>query len=335
MASFKSNPVYYTSLGVLGLAALAAGWAIYDRHEAAEKSAARFRAKQAEVTAMQAVRPAPTEASKAAIEADLARTEAALAKMREELKVRGPVAEALRNTKPPAGPTEVFFNLETFVEQMRRKAEAAGVKTKAGERFGFNTYARTGPDRELIPPVFRQRQVTEYLLNALIDARPSELVALHRERPLTKAEQNAVASGQALPTSNQTGSGNNPGSSDFFEIDRRISARVPGFVSATAFRMTFVSETRTLRALLNKLAEFELPLVVRSVEVEPAAKQATTPPPPPANSLSSIFGPTAPTVPAEPPKAKPLVERVLSTFTVTVELIDFVEAPATEATPTP
>ena len=54
----------------------------------------------------------------------------------------------------------------------------------------------------------------------------------------------------------------------------------------------------------------------------------------PANSLSSIFGSVAPAANAEPAKPKPLVEKVLSKFTVTVELIDLVEAPKTEATPT-
>lgn len=334
MASFKSNPVYYTSLGLLGVAALAAGWAVYDRHEAANKSEARLQAKQNEVRSIQAVRPAPTEASKAAIEADLRRTEAALSAMRDQLRVRGAVADALRNTQPPGGSTEVFFNLETFVERMRRKAADAGIKLKAGERFGFYTYTSTGPERDLIPAVFRQRQVAEYLLNALMDAKPSELVAFHRERPLTKAQREMLAAGQTLQAPAQN-SGNNPGATDFFEIDRRISARVPGFVDATAFRLTFVGETSTLRALLNKLAEFELPLVVRSVEVEPAARPAPAPAAPPANSLSAIFGTPAPATPPEEVKPKPLVERIPSTFTVTVELIDLVEAPATEASTTP
>jgi hypothetical protein len=337
MASFKSYPVYYSVLGILGLAAVAAGWGIYDRHSAAGKSESYLAQKHNELNALQAVKPAPTEASKAAVEADLKRTEAALTTMRAELRGRGPVAEALRNTTLPAGPTEVFFNLETFVERMRQKAQTAEIKVKQGERFGFYTYASTGPERDLIPQVFRQRQVAEYLINTLIEAKPSELVSFHRERPLTKAEQQTIASGgQIAPAPNSSGGsgGNNPANSDFFDIDRRISARVPGFVGATAFRLTFISGTDSLRTLLNKLASFELPLVVRSVEVEPMPKAATSTPAPQANTLSSIFGTAAPAAPAQPAPPKPLVEKVLSKFTVTVELIDLVEAPATEATPT-
>ncbi|MET0261266.1 MAG: hypothetical protein ABW223_00095, partial [Rariglobus sp.] len=188
MASFKSNPIFYSTIGVLGLAALAACWGIYDRSSVASKSAAQLSQKRSELTALQAVNPVPTEASKTAIEADLARTQAALAKMREELKVRSPIAEAMRSATVPAEPTNVFFNLETFVEQMRQAGQAAAVKVKPDERFGFYTYSSTGPDRELIPQVFRQRQIAEYLLTALFEARPSELVSLQRERPKSQAQ---------------------------------------------------------------------------------------------------------------------------------------------------
>jgi hypothetical protein len=119
---------------------------------------------------------------------------------------------------------------------------------------------------------------------------------------------------------------------DLFEIDSRITARVPGFVNASAFRISFVGETEALRALLNKLAGFELPLVVRSVEVEPVVK---TKAPAATNSLNSIFGTVDKAATAEPEQPKPLVEKVLSKFTVTVELIDLFEAPTNEATPTP
>lgn len=334
MASFKSNPIFCSVLGVLGLAVAAAGWGIYDRSAAADKNAAQLAQKRNELNALQAVKPVPSEASKAAVEADLARTEIALTKMREELKGRGPVAEGLRNTQPPTEPTEVFFNLETFVEKMRQKAQAAEVKVKPDERFGFYTYDRTGPERDLIPQVFRQRLVAEYLVEALINARPNELLSLQRERPLTKAEITALAAGQT--PSRPVSAGSTPGNADFFDIDPRISARVPGFVGASAFRLTFVSQTESLRILLNKLATFELPLVVRSVEVEPVAKTQGTAAAAPANTLASIFGTAAPAAAAtaEPAKPKPLVEKVLSKFTVTVELIDLVEAPATEATPT-
>lgn len=333
MASFKSHPVFYSIIIVLGLSAAGAGWGIYDRSTVARKSAAVLSQKRAELNSLLTTNPVPSKESKAAVEADLRRTEVALGIMREELKGRGPTAERLRAAVVPAEPTDTFFNIATFVEKMREKTQAAGIKIKADERFGFTAYASAGPDRELIPQVFRQRQISEYLLDALIEAHPGELVSLQRERPLTKADLAAQAAGQPAP-SLPGGSQASPG--DLFQIDPRITARVPGFVGASAFRLSFIGETESLRSLLNKLATFELPLVVRSVEVDPVAKTATTAAAAPANSLSSIFGTPVPAAGtgAEPAKPKPLVEKVLSKFTVTVELIDLVEAPKTEATPT-
>ncbi|HSI07499.1 MAG: hypothetical protein ACAH89_01460 [Rariglobus sp.] len=333
MASFKTYPVFYSIVAVLGLAAAAGGYGIYDRSTAAAKSAKVVVAKRSELSSLLGSTPAPTKESKAAVEADLRRTEVALATMREELKGQGPTAAALRAAAVPAEPTDAFFNIATFVEKTREKAEAAKIKIKADERFSFSTYSSAGPDRELIPQVFRQRQVAEYLVDALIAARPIELISVQRERPMTKADLAAIASGQPQNAARSGGAGTQ-GSTDLFEIDPRITARVPGFVGASAFRLTFNGETESLRSFLNKLATFELPLVVRSVEVEPIAKSTTAAAAAPANSLSSIFGTVATPATAEPVKPKPLVEKNQSKFTVTVELIDLVVAPASEATPT-
>ncbi|MFA6960352.1 MAG: Amuc_1100 family pilus-like protein [Opitutaceae bacterium] len=336
MASFKSHPVFYTVIVALGFAAAGAGWCIYDRSIAANKSAKLLVTKRSELSLLQATKPVPSPESKAAVEADLHRTEVALAKMREELKGHGPIAEQLRTASVPAESTDLFFNIATFVEKMREKTQAANIKIKADERFGFSAYSSAGPDRELIGQVFRQRQISEYLLDALIQAHPVELVSMQRERPLTQAEIAANASGKSGSNVSKSSGGSAQALGDLFEIDPRITARVPGFVEATSFRLTFIGETESLRSLLNKLATFELSLVVRSVEVEPVAKpQGASTAAAPANSLSSIFGTVAtPSAKAEPEKPKPLVEKVLSKFTVTVELIDLVEARKTEATPT-
>ncbi|MFA6287982.1 MAG: Amuc_1100 family pilus-like protein [Opitutaceae bacterium] len=336
MASFKSNPVFYSVLIVIGVVVAGEGWCIFERSNAAKKSQKLLVQKRGELAALQAVNPYPNAANKVAVEADLLRTQKALATMREELKGRGPTAEQLRNAKVPAEPTDVFFDLANFVENNRVKAKQAKVKTKADERFGFSAYASAGPERDLIPQVFRQRQIAQYLLDALFDAHPGELVSLQRERPRTAAQLAAIAAGQVPPTVVESNATN----TDLFEIDSRLSARVPGFVSATAFRVTFIGDTEALRNLLNKLASFELPLVVRSVEVEPSviSKTANDPGAGAANTLSAIFG----TAPAATPgasaasaKPKPLVAKVLSKFTVTIELIDLVSSTSTAATPTP
>ena len=335
MASFKTNPIFCSALIVIGVVVAGEGWCIFERSRTAQKNQKVLVQKRRELAALHEVNPFPSEANKTAVEADLVRTQTALATMREELKGRGPTAGLLRSAKVPAEPTDMFFDLANFVEKNRDNAKQAGVKIKADERFGFSAFSNAGPDREVIPQVFRQRQIAQYLVEAIFNAHPRELISIQRERPLTNAETVAIVAGQ--PSAATAGEPRSPSSdTDLFEIDSRISARVPGFVTATAFRLTFVGDTESLRTLLNKLATFELPLVVRSVEVEPSAGTATTAEPGTTNSLSAIFGNTSSGVgtPAEPVKPKPLVAKVLSKFTVTVELIDLVSTTSTAATPT-
>jgi hypothetical protein len=352
MARFKTFPVFYSLITALGLAAVGASWCIYERSQTAQRSANALNKKHSELNQLQSVVPTPSEQNKALIKADLVRSEDALTLMRAELKGQGQAADALqkaraayvqaaalkpseraamlREAKVPYEPTDLFFNIATFVEKMRESTHTANIKTKADERFGFATYANAGPERDLIPSVFRQRQVAEYLMGAMIEAKPNELVAFQRELPAASSSPVAAKTSAALSRGSATNT--NP---DLFEIDPRITARVPGFVDASAFRLTFIGETACLRSLLNKLATFELPLVVRGVEVDPLSNKSDQAPEKaaPANTLSSIFGIT----PSEAPEIvnpKPLVEKVLSKFTVTVELIDLVALSPSEATPT-
>jgi hypothetical protein len=188
---------------------------------------------------------------------------------------------------------------------MRARARQAGVVLRADERFGFSAYANEAPEAGRLADVLRERQVVQYLMEALLAAQPRQLLAVQRERPRGPSEPAASGAVVARPVG--------AGAADYFEMDPRVSARVPGLVDATAFRLSFVGRTAALRSLLNKLAEFELPVVVRAVEVAPAE--------------STPEGVTA----APPGGAASPIARPWSRFTVTVEYIDLVSPPAKTA----
>jgi len=300
----KKYPAFSGAL--IALAVLVAGesWCVCERVGAARKAQVKLEQKRRKLRAVAAIEPAPTAEIAAQIEADLARTNRAVAATRAELKGRGPAAEVLEKTPAPARRPEAFFDIAAFVEKMRDQARRAGVAIKADERFGFAEYANTGPEPELIPAVFRERLVAEHLLEALFAARPRQLLAVQRERPREKTERTPAGGAAYLSAG---------AAPDFFEIDPRVTARVPGFVEATAFRVSFIGQTAVLRALLNKLAGFELPMVVRAVEVEPAGVAFEERPAAVAGGVAALA---------------PLVPRSLSRFTVTVEFIDLAAVPA-------
>jgi len=148
--------------------------------------------------------PAPSREIATLIESDLARAQSALATMQAELRGRGPAAARLAATKAPVARTDAFFDLATFVERSRATAQKQGVTVApAAAHFGFSLYANEGPEAALIEPVFRQRLVAEYLVEALLAARPRALLAVQRERPLTaeerKARMEALAAAAADP----------------------------------------------------------------------------------------------------------------------------------------
>ncbi len=303
MNGWRKISWFSAALVLVALVAAGEGWCIFERAAAAKKAQAKLAQKRREFASLTATEPAPTAENETAIAADLARLTQALDAMRASLKGRGSAADALRTAAAPERRPDAFFDIATFVEKMREGAQRHDVALKPEERFGFAEYANAGPEPELIAEVFHERLIAQYLLETLFEAQPQRLLSVQRERPLTKAERLA-ASG--------AGGGRRDASTvaDYFEIDPRVSARVPGFVEATAFRLSFVGQTGVLRTLLNKFAAFELPVVVRSVEVEPAAG-------------NERGGSGAAAIPGAP--VEPLIRRTFSRFTVTVEYIELEE----------
>ena len=352
---YRKYPLFAIGLTLGGAVAVGEAALIFERYTATRDAAKRLEQRQAELAAMAQLAPPPTREVAAAIEGDLAKAQKSLAAMQGELTGRGPAAERIRNAKMPTARTDAYFDLATFVEKTRELAEKNGVELRPeAARFGFARYANEGPDADRIEAVFRQRQIAEYLLEALLEARPRALFIVKREYVLSKAEREArataLANGQIFE-----GASADPGfdSPDFFVIDSRVSARVMGYVDATAFRFVFTGQTATLRTFLNRLASFELPVLVREVEVEAAtaeeavAATASEAPAAPATETTGApsvvlnLEPTSPKAgapkPAAPARAPrpvattPIVSKSLSKYTVTVEFVELVPASAAPA----
>lgn len=359
----RKNPLFVAALTVCGVVALGEAYLIYERFMASREAEKTLAQRQGELLAMGTLNPPPKREVAAAIAADLEKAQAALAAMQGELKGRGPAAERLAAAKLPANRTDAFFDLATFVEKTRELAKKNDV-TVRGEatRFGFAAYTNEGPAADHIEPVFRQRQIAQYLIETLLDARPRALIAVKREPTLGKAEREARAAAQAAAAAGtpvepvpaaETPTAEGP---DYFAIDPRVTARVPGFIDTIPFKISFTGQTAALRLFLNKLATFELPVLVREVEVEMASAEdaaaeeaaAAAEPAPENSTAASIVLAATPPAPKAPTKAAPkaaartpaiapIVSKPLSKYTVTVEFVELVTpaAPADANAPTP
>jgi len=302
----KRNPLLGAVLPACTLALAAEGWLLAQARQQAAQALAGLQQKQEERAWLGRQSPALSEANEQAIVRDLAQAVQVRADLRLALQGRDPKILA---TPPPAKPIEAYFDIAAFVEKMRATAARARVMIKPGERFGFASHANEGPEADLVPAVFRQRLVTQYLVEALLEARPRLLVSVQRERPLTAAQRDLRNQpGQAKATAPAAPNGAGGVAADFFEFDAPSSLRVPGGVESEAFRLEFTGHTPALRAFLNSLAALPLRVIVRRVEVEPL--------------LGETVSPAAPAAGA----AVPLVTQSLSKFAVIVECVELLAA---------
>ena len=298
MSWVRKLPAFAATLLCLGLLVLAEAASLTERMAAAREARKRLAEAGREWRELTNFRPAPTAENVALIAADLDGVTRDLAALRAKLTLSDSTAARFAITPEPSQRPEAFFALAAFVEAMRARAQQAGVALQPEERFGFSAYAHEAPDSSRLPAVHRERVMLQYLLEALMDAQPHQLLSVQRERPREVSGQNSRAAPGGLPEGKPASSG----ASDFFEPDSRLSVRTPGCIETTAFRLAFTGSTAVLRAFLNKLAEFEMPVVVRSVEVAPA---------------DQLRGSTL-----VQPGPAPLVAPLGSRFTVTVEFFE-------------
>lgn len=316
MAWIKRNPLLAAVLGLLLLAISAGGWFWWDAAAQAKKARAALAQKTQERDWLARQSPALSVENADALAADVAALEKNLTELRTALAGKDDTVAA---TPVPAKAIDVFFDIAAFVERTRALAARAQVVIKPDERFGFASHANEGPEADLIPAVFRQRLLAQLLIESLIESRPRALLSVQRERPLSAAaraarNQPVDPSGTAGAASTATASASGGQAADFFELEPTLSVRVPGRVESDAFRVEFTGQTPSLRALLNSLATARVPVVVRSVTVEPLRNEAL----PPIGDAEEKPAANSPV---------PLVTQNFSKFAVVVEFIVLVAAP--------
>ncbi len=323
---FKRNPILSAVLLLMVAGVGTEIWLLQKARLDAQRAQSALEQKKQERDWLARQSPAPSVENQQAIEGELAAAQKTVAELRAALKGRD--ADWLA-TPVPAKSIDAYFDIAAFVEKMRAQAARSRVAVKPDERFGFATHSNEGPEPDLLPAVFRQRIVMQRLLDDLLAARPRALLSVQREHPLTAAQRTARQSPPAATGENQNTTPTQPPAprkgdvpADFFEPDARLSLRQPGVMGTEAFRLEFTGQTPALRAFLNSLAIFKVPLIVRSVTVESLSVE--TP-------ISEATDTPEPAASAVTPAPVPLVAQNLSKFTVVVEYVELISAPAPQA----
>jgi hypothetical protein len=251
-----------------------------------EKTTLERKAREFEELARSAPLPlaANEEAAKIALEAAARR----LAETRTELV--GEAGSEPASASVPTNSVEAYFDLCAMVERLRALAVGKGMAIKADERFGFSSYANEGPALELLAQVLGQARLVERAVEILGQSGPRELLAVQREKPETLATDHVADAG-----------------ADFFKTDARTDLRTKGLIGGHVVRLRFSGTTKVLRDFLNDLAAQRRPLVVRSVDVEPApatplrTKDKSEAPAPFVAQTGSIFSVVVQSLELDPP----------------------------------
>lgn len=337
MGFFKKYPAFASLVTVFVLLFIAGLVFIFLSWSSLGKAQKSYEQAESSYKAALGLNPAATAQNVETSEKNVQALAAALQVQVDDTKGRVPT---FISKDVPKTEADMLFQLEAFKEQFTKDAAeiepqgaekgAVGMTLPKDFEFGFSRFLSTGtpPPAKYIPEVFEQKEILSYILRKLYDSRPFSLVQIQREVVVED-----VAPAQPQPGNNKQAKQNaGKGNNDEFEIGA-LSARVPGAVETVAFRLVFTGYTQSLRDFLKSLEEFELPLVVRSVEVQPAEKKATASSTPSrASSPFDLFDTGGAAGPTEEQKAaakEPIVEENVSQFTVVVEYIKvLVEAPS-------
>jgi hypothetical protein len=335
MAFIKRYPILISVLALCVVAFGVEAFLFVHFRGIANQAQSKLDAAQRNLQVAMGVPIAPTEQNRAAAKANLDQ-------LQDQLHLIGKTLQSTSQAIPPAptgdnAGTEFLADVNAYVQNdMIPLAKQKGVVLPDGEfDFGLRKYIGQvpPPPPDKISDVFKQMNILKYLLTTLMtDAKPANqnmmLVSVYREDVTAPVKPG---------TSRNSASDTPPDSqSETFTVSPLVSARKPGFVDTLAFQITFVGYTDSLRLLLNKIKDFELPLVVRSVEVIPAtddqikaindANAAAAAAAAPASTAGTAKPAPAAHAPAaktaSDPNGDPVIKNNLSQFTVIIEYIE-------------
>jgi hypothetical protein len=212
---------------VLGLCTLGAVWFLGNAKGARADASARFNQAAAELNRLERLAPYPNVENLRKMKLHTDHYEAALAKLKEELRTRVlPL--------PPLAPNEFQSHLRVATTAVAEKAR--GNRVKLPDRFylGFDSFASALPSEAAAPMLGQELAQIEWLLNTLLDARVHEITSFRRA---TLTEEHGTAAGAQDP-----------------KPSARKPAAAPKFLERNAVDAIFVSTPAAARKVLNQIA---------------------------------------------------------------------------------
>lgn len=263
----KNNPIFTTVLGICVLLFILGSSVAYLNFARAQAAKIKYEKTEQRLLSLLAETPAPTHENLIIVQHNVA---ALRTQVNQRLDATcGTNPKLLKQAEAPLNSSEMFFQLQAYRNQFHADAIHLAEQHAAAGRatadtlpilqippqfaFGFSRYITEPPKVTDIQAVHQQKVLLTYLLQKLYNSNPHSITAVVRE-----------------PVSNvlTTKGAKTKLHDDEFFMDEHLSATHTGIVDTFAFKIEFTGFTKTLRSFLIQIEQFELPFVVRSVEVK-------------------------------------------------------------------
>lgn len=189
---FRENRFLGTFFVVLGVCLLGASWFLFSAKSDYDEAASRFGNTATELNRLERLAPYPNAENLPKMKAHAEDYSSALAKLKEELKMR--VVPAA-----PLAPNEFQARLRVALNGVIDKARANKVKVPDKFYLGFDEYVSALPIEAAAPALGQELAEIEWLMNGLLDAHIDAITAFRRT-PLPEEHNPSAAGTRSTPT---------------------------------------------------------------------------------------------------------------------------------------
>ena len=256
MEFFKKHIIFFSGVSICAIALIVglvfSVIAILDL----SKNSKSFKRTEGNFNRMLVAAPSPVDENVTISDLNLLKLSEKLQSIRKELE-RGLEAEAsIDGVRVTAGIQQYISKFTTLARNHKNNYGSAPIEVPNDFAFGFDRFkleSKVPNDADEIAMLDQQRVILDFLISELFAANPKSILAIKRQSAKTSDRDN--------------NSDNYYGDPSIFIIGSSVTSKVEGAIDTIPFQISFSGKTNTLRSFLNRLAEFDRPIVVRSINV--------------------------------------------------------------------
>ena len=255
MELFKKHILFFSGISICTIALIAGlVFSVLAALDLSKKSKS-FDRTERNLKRMLVASPSPVDENVIASDLNVLKLSEKLESIREELE-RGLEAEAsIDGVRVAAGIQQYISKFTTLAKTHESEYGPSPIEIPEDFAFGFDRFkleSKVPDDPKEIAMLDKQRDILDFLISELFATHPKGILAIKR---------------QTAKQSDDNDFDDYYGDSSIFNIGSSVTSKVDGAIDTIAFEISFSGKTNTLRGFLNRLAEFQRPIVVRSINV--------------------------------------------------------------------